>query len=385
MAGVVSLGLSTTVLPAAMRRGELPDRHHHRVVPRRHLGAHADRLAPHERGHVAPCTRRRSCPRDGGRRRRRTGSGRPSAAPPPTPRGAPASRSSRPPARSVPRRAPRPRRRSGSAPATVRSASRRAMPANAASAAAIAAIDVGRAADSGAVAYAAPVDRVDRPRSSPPSAASTNSPLTKFWNVFMCCPPAIGRQHAPRAAAADRRTPCQAVNNVRRPCADWITPSSVALRTASHLQRSGWRSRFGPCESSSSAPVEWGRPSSRSRRSGRRTRTSRWPTSTSPRRRCAVATATNTEGDRIVAAYIDASSEDSVAELARSMQADVILNACDPRFNPPIFNGAFAAGCNYVDMAMNLSVPTRPTRSRRPASGSATASSPSTRRGRTVG
>ena len=39
------------------------------------------------------------------------------------------------------------------------------------------------------------------------------------------------------------------------------------------------------------------------------------------------------------------------------MQADVILNACDPRFNPPIFNGAFAAGCNYVDMAMNLSVP----------------------------
>ena len=39
------------------------------------------------------------------------------------------------------------------------------------------------------------------------------------------------------------------------------------------------------------------------------------------------------------------------------MQADVILNACDPRFNPPIFSGAFAAGCNYVDMAMNLSVP----------------------------
>ena len=31
-------------------RAELPDRHHHRVVPRRHRGAHPDRLAPDERG-----------------------------------------------------------------------------------------------------------------------------------------------------------------------------------------------------------------------------------------------------------------------------------------------------------------------------------------------
>ena len=72
----------------------------------------------------------------------------------------------------------------------------------------------------------------------------------------------------------------------------------------------------------------------------------------------AVGTASgNDDGTRIVAAHIDASSEVSVADLARSMQADVVLNACDPRFNPPIFEGAFAAGCNYVDMAMNLSVP----------------------------
>ena len=66
------------------RRGELPDRHHHRVVPRRDLGAHADRLAADERRHVRPCTRRRSCPRGGGRRRRRSGSGRPSAGSPPS-------------------------------------------------------------------------------------------------------------------------------------------------------------------------------------------------------------------------------------------------------------------------------------------------------------
>ena len=71
----------------------------------------------------------------------------------------------------------------------------------------------------------------------------------------------------------------------------------------------------------------------------------------------AVSTATSAEGGRVVAAHIDASSENSVASLAREMHADVVLNACDPRFNPPIFEGAFAAGCHYVDMAMNLSVP----------------------------
>ena len=76
----------------------------------------------------------------------------------------------------------------------------------------------------------------------------------------------------------------------------------------------------------------------------------------------AVATAKNNDrGERVVAAQIDASSEESVAELARAVGAEVILNACDPRFNPPIFEGAFQAGCHYVDMAMNLSQP-HPTR-----------------------
>ena len=62
-------------------------------------------------------------------------------------------------------------------------------------------------------------------------------------------------------------------------------------------------------------------------------------------------------GGRIVAAMLDASSREAVTALANEMHADVILNACDPRFNPPIFFGAFEAGCNYVDMAMNLSTP----------------------------
>ena len=71
----------------------------------------------------------------------------------------------------------------------------------------------------------------------------------------------------------------------------------------------------------------------------------------------AVLTADNTDGGRIDAARVDASDESSVAELARACGADVILNACDPRFNPPIFQGAFAAGCHYVDMAMHMSEP----------------------------
>jgi saccharopine dehydrogenase (NAD+, L-lysine-forming) len=58
---------------------------------------------------------------------------------------------------------------------------------------------------------------------------------------------------------------------------------------------------------------------------------------------------------RFAAAQVDASDEGSVAALARD--ADVVLNATDPRFNPPIFAAAFEAGCTYLDMAMTLSEP----------------------------
>jgi saccharopine dehydrogenase (NAD+, L-lysine forming) len=61
--------------------------------------------------------------------------------------------------------------------------------------------------------------------------------------------------------------------------------------------------------------------------------------------------------DRIGAARVDASDEGAIVELARSERADLILNACDPRFNPPIFAAARAAGTTYVDMAMTLSEP----------------------------
>jgi saccharopine dehydrogenase (NAD+, L-lysine-forming) len=62
-------------------------------------------------------------------------------------------------------------------------------------------------------------------------------------------------------------------------------------------------------------------------------------------------------GDRGGSAQIDASDAEAIAELARAERADAILNACDPRFNPPIFEAAFAAGCTYLDMAMTLSRP----------------------------
>jgi saccharopine dehydrogenase-like NADP-dependent oxidoreductase len=60
---------------------------------------------------------------------------------------------------------------------------------------------------------------------------------------------------------------------------------------------------------------------------------------------------------RFVAAQVDASSADSVAALVREHAATHVMNAVDPRFVMPIFEGAFAAGADYLDMAMSLSHP----------------------------
>ena len=61
--------------------------------------------------------------------------------------------------------------------------------------------------------------------------------------------------------------------------------------------------------------------------------------------------------DRLRAAAVDASDAAAIAELARAEGVDTILNAVDPRFNAPIFQAAFDAGCTYLDMAMTLSEP----------------------------
>ncbi|MBM0234765.1 saccharopine dehydrogenase NADP-binding domain-containing protein [Micromonospora sp. STR1_7] len=60
-------------------------------------------------------------------------------------------------------------------------------------------------------------------------------------------------------------------------------------------------------------------------------------------------------GDRFVAAQVDASSADAVTALCREHRITNVLNAVDPRFVMPIFDGAFAAGADYLDMAMSLS------------------------------
>ncbi len=67
--------------------------------------------------------------------------------------------------------------------------------------------------------------------------------------------------------------------------------------------------------------------------------------------------AARTNDPRVVGTRVDAGDKLDLVELARTSKADVVINACDPRFNPPIFEAAFEAGCHYLDMAMNLSVP----------------------------
>jgi saccharopine dehydrogenase-like NADP-dependent oxidoreductase len=65
------------------------------------------------------------------------------------------------------------------------------------------------------------------------------------------------------------------------------------------------------------------------------------------------------DGDtgRFSSAKVDASDVVAVAELCRAEGITHVLNAVDPRFVMPIFDGAFDAGATYLDMAMSLSRP----------------------------
>ena len=60
---------------------------------------------------------------------------------------------------------------------------------------------------------------------------------------------------------------------------------------------------------------------------------------------------------RFRAVSLDASSADAVAAACREHRITHVLNAVDPRFVMPIFDGAFAAGADYLDTAMSLSRP----------------------------
>ncbi len=61
--------------------------------------------------------------------------------------------------------------------------------------------------------------------------------------------------------------------------------------------------------------------------------------------------------ERYVGAQIDASDASSVTALCREHSITHVMNAVDPVFNMSIFEGAFEAGADYLDMAMSLSKP----------------------------
>jgi saccharopine dehydrogenase (NAD+, L-lysine-forming) len=61
--------------------------------------------------------------------------------------------------------------------------------------------------------------------------------------------------------------------------------------------------------------------------------------------------------DRFSAVRVDASDAGSVEALVREHSISHVMNAVDPRFVMPIFNGAYAGGADYLDMAMSLSRP----------------------------
>ncbi|MDI5972358.1 saccharopine dehydrogenase NADP-binding domain-containing protein [Streptomyces sp. SL13] len=60
---------------------------------------------------------------------------------------------------------------------------------------------------------------------------------------------------------------------------------------------------------------------------------------------------------RFTAARVDASDRSAVTALLAEHRCDVLLNATDPRFVMPLFDAAFTAGVDYLDMAMSLSRP----------------------------
>ncbi|GAA2479582.1 saccharopine dehydrogenase family protein [Winogradskya humida] len=59
--------------------------------------------------------------------------------------------------------------------------------------------------------------------------------------------------------------------------------------------------------------------------------------------------------ERFAAAQVDASDAGAVAALCREHAITHVLNAVDPRFVMPVFEGALHAGADYLDMAMSLS------------------------------
>jgi saccharopine dehydrogenase (NAD+, L-lysine forming) len=63
------------------------------------------------------------------------------------------------------------------------------------------------------------------------------------------------------------------------------------------------------------------------------------------------------EAERFAAEQVDASDQEALISLIAKTAPDAVLNACDPRFNEPIFSACFQTRVTYLDMAMTLSAP----------------------------
>jgi saccharopine dehydrogenase (NAD+, L-lysine-forming) len=57
--------------------------------------------------------------------------------------------------------------------------------------------------------------------------------------------------------------------------------------------------------------------------------------------------------ERFPVEHLDASDVNRVIEIARKHQVDLLMNAVNVDFVPPLFEATFQAGCIYMDMAMN--------------------------------
>ncbi|MFN8015284.1 MAG: saccharopine dehydrogenase NADP-binding domain-containing protein [Acidimicrobiia bacterium] len=60
---------------------------------------------------------------------------------------------------------------------------------------------------------------------------------------------------------------------------------------------------------------------------------------------------------RFTSGVANASDINDLIRVISESGADVVLNACDPRFNPPIFDACLSSKVTYIDMAMHLSEP----------------------------
>jgi len=63
------------------------------------------------------------------------------------------------------------------------------------------------------------------------------------------------------------------------------------------------------------------------------------------------------DAKRFPVEFVDASKQEAIEALIKKYKVNLVMNAVDPVFNEQIFDAAFNAGVNYMDMAMTLSTP----------------------------